>query len=592
MALAFDIANTGDVAPELRKRLDEFLSSSDSDAVRQRLRVAIQVTSRLRNSLTKTSLGSKVSSAPVSAEAFHQFLVDNKWQNVELANAKTTPTEPIRGVWASDAKYFVQWLNGLTEGQPSYRLLAKDEVTESAVQRALASSPDLDVWVTQNDEIELWTAADKNHHPHEVATETIVGDVANDIRAFIPDAYCTNLLIALALNKLLVIALGRAWADVNDIVAEFAKYESPYEFASPLDARREIEVADRSIFRVPRGARTIENVCRLADALGSAVKLAIESAFDGDLTGTLDLTGSSVLSVERRRDIRLAASEVHDVSSLAGLHDIRQRGDGAAARNLARDLDFACSLARRTTTNIEQAVAHGDTGPFTKGTITRDLLTTGKPVRDHLLREAFTELLARQIKLGEFTVDGIFDFGYSLIQDRGFRAGDDQPRSTFHLRLILIKLLLSLGGSKTRSEWFQSVAGFVSGTSSRLFAQADLSDIDEPGSIVNLVGNATDLVPLDSMPKKVLDARADLGDLPAGSNISDLLQQFESHAIPTFLRQIEIDAEAATTLRLAAICLALSGGRNYVEIARAITLMERRSTGVESLSETIILATG
>jgi hypothetical protein len=73
--------------------------------------------------------------------------------------------------------------------------------------------------------------------------------------------------------------------------------------------------------------------------------------------------------------------------------------------------------------------------------------------------------------------------------------------------------------------------------------------------------------------------------------------QLQESAIPIFNRQKQLTCVGATSIRLAALCLAVEAdaldqselGENFRKLAAGITLLERRANGDDPATETIML---
>jgi hypothetical protein len=87
-------------------------------------------------------------------------------------------------------------------------------------------------------------------------------------------------------------------------------------------------------------------------------------------------------------------------------------------------------------------------------------------------------------------------------------------------------------------------------------------------------------------------------NLPRTEWVSHVLSRFEVAAAVVRSRERLIDAPAATTLRILALCLASEAdnagdadlGGEFRRIAAAVTWLERRHSGAEPAVETILLA--
>lgn len=161
LALAYDIADTGKVSPELRHRLDTLLDSITDD----RLRAGIAVTRFARRALIRTDTG-WVCARPVDPDIYRLFL-----------ESRSGP--PATDIWASDARSFVEWANEVTAAEPGYRLPTRAELENSAVQRAIG--PEHSVWcLSPTGEPDLWTPPGADL-PVVITAEIMANHLAEDV---------------------------------------------------------------------------------------------------------------------------------------------------------------------------------------------------------------------------------------------------------------------------------------------------------------------------------------------------------------------------------------------------------------------------
>jgi hypothetical protein len=112
-------------------------------------------------------------------------------------------------------------------------------------------------------------------------------------------------------------------------------------------------------------------------------------------------------------------------------------------------------------------------------------------------------------------------------------------------------------------------------------------------------------VSLDTLADKVhggLGALLELIEPPDEATLPpwayQVVSNLEETALPIFTRQQPLTLDAATAIRLAALCLAVEAdtreanqlGNTFREIAAGVTLLERRANGQTLPTETIILA--
>lgn len=208
LALAFDVEDTGDLAPELRHRLRELLTESEDDPARRRLRDGVQVTRALRRTPVRTRTGGRVCGVPVGPDIYRLFMAER-----QVPTPDGFDGTPVTGMWASDAIEFVTWANEVTDGVPGYRLATAAELDELHHRRPVAGTAGLSAWThSETGEPQLWIARDGNQ-PTGVDGNTIRSHIHDDIRRAIPVLVHLALIDAARLEP-------RFWRDSN--AAKFA----------------------------------------------------------------------------------------------------------------------------------------------------------------------------------------------------------------------------------------------------------------------------------------------------------------------------------------------------------------------------------
>ncbi|WP_051794985.1 NACHT domain-containing NTPase [Kibdelosporangium aridum] len=173
LSLALDCADqSGDLAPELRVRLDELVAHTDVS-----LWAAVQVNRHFRE-VIRTTDGGRVCARPVTAAIYELFR-----NATGTAAPDGPPTDPVTGVRASDADAFVRWANEIVE-EPKYRLPTVKEVADPAVGRTIPT-PNLYPWSTVEGAVVLWTAPGVAH-PNHVDAETFAQHVGDDLERLKP----------------------------------------------------------------------------------------------------------------------------------------------------------------------------------------------------------------------------------------------------------------------------------------------------------------------------------------------------------------------------------------------------------------------
>jgi hypothetical protein len=119
------------------------------------------------------------------------------------------------------------------------------------------------------------------------------------------------------------------------------------------------------------------------------------------------------------------------------------------------------------------------------------------------------------------------------------------------------------------------------------------------------IAEARYIVSPDALADKVNSGQQDLVNLLGPLNRAEsppwahqVAINLRETALPVFTQQQPLTADIATTIRLAALCLAAEAdarkahqlGNTFREIAAGVTLLERRATGQAVPTETIMLA--
>ncbi|RBQ17994.1 hypothetical protein DP939_21720 [Spongiactinospora rosea] len=133
LALAFDCQDDAlELAPGLRDRLDDLLSSSVDDE-RRALMVQVKVTRSLRRTITLGN-GAEACAIPVSAGLYRLFVEDSAWRGEERrpdlpGGVWPDDDDPISGLWDVDLEPFLAWVGEHQRDQP-YRLPTAQELND------------------------------------------------------------------------------------------------------------------------------------------------------------------------------------------------------------------------------------------------------------------------------------------------------------------------------------------------------------------------------------------------------------------------------------------------------------------------------
>ena len=119
------------------------------------------------------------------------------------------------------------------------------------------------------------------------------------------------------------------------------------------------------------------------------------------------------------------------------------------------------------------------------------------------------------------------------------------------------------------------------------------------------ISGTTRLVSPDTLPQRITDAMQALQATQMTHRRTDspswaatVGRRLQETAIPVFNRQEQLTSADATSIRLAALCLAVEAedldqselGEDFRKIAAGVTLIERRANGDDPVTDKIILA--
>ncbi|RSM50780.1 NACHT domain-containing protein [Amycolatopsis balhimycina DSM 5908] len=186
---------SGDLAPELRARLDDQTGSTADER-----RAAVAVVGHFGD-VIHTADGGRICANPVSSAVYELFR-----DATGTRPPDGRPAEPVSGVRASDASAFVRWANALPE-TPGYRLPTEQELADPGVERMLTTVAGVRPWVTRGPAIVLWTPPG-SAHPNLIDAETFGGHLDDDLERLTPG-------LARMLAARLVPAIRDAGKEVN-----------------------------------------------------------------------------------------------------------------------------------------------------------------------------------------------------------------------------------------------------------------------------------------------------------------------------------------------------------------------------------------
>ncbi len=131
LSLAFDCArdNPRQLRPDVRARLNDLLNTSQfaAQSPEKRRMIASVAAARALREVAWLEDGTAVCARPVSRDLWNLFVIEERARGRHLMAQPDGADLPAVGVWADDATRFVDWLNGLSDGGPEYRLPTPDE---------------------------------------------------------------------------------------------------------------------------------------------------------------------------------------------------------------------------------------------------------------------------------------------------------------------------------------------------------------------------------------------------------------------------------------------------------------------------------
>ena len=141
LALAFDCDEQGsEIAADLRDRLEDLLAEVSNPGTGQKRRhlIAAVLLTRHLHQQVRTGSGTRICTRPVTGGLYRLFRNDTQAPAPDGPPSAVAGTEAARGMRASDASAFVQWVNDIIGGEPVYRLPRAAELDDPAVQRLIA----------------------------------------------------------------------------------------------------------------------------------------------------------------------------------------------------------------------------------------------------------------------------------------------------------------------------------------------------------------------------------------------------------------------------------------------------------------------
>jgi hypothetical protein len=561
LALAFECTDTGhELAPELRQRLSDVQAAAfrpDCDPAHRRL-IAAVLTTRLARQVITTSAGARLCTRPVPVSLYWLFLQDTQAPAPDgCCDPELDPTGPATGIWGSEARAFLTWVNAITADQASpgsapasFRLPTAEELDEQVGAGALDLNQESSVtslWAYQSQgatALRIWPIPGRPD-PHLVSGGMLE-------QALAADATDTPLALQLFTSAMRTLASDLCQAIVLDL-------------GMALDRSPDRDIAS------PRG---LDFALALAPALAHAL----------DVDRNLDVDRE--LDIDRDRARNLARNLVGD---LARARDLARAGDSsrdiALARVLARvrGLDLALTRALGLALGLDRDLALALDLPYT-------------PYRD--LDLALDGALHRALDR-----DRDFDFD----PDRDLARALDRALDRDFARVL--DHVGGFGGAdfalRTRQLFLDTPLGRILGSA---LAKNSISGFDNKNFAIDLMtmagvsGSARINVDLDgSLSTMVQDACATYDSDSSGDSKWDpakVAARLAKAAEPLLDQHCLPRRSAVAGIRIAALMLAGSPAdaadsdalRTFRALAAAVTLMEQRAAAQATTGESIVLA--
>ena len=555
LALAFDCADQGSAfAEELRKRLEDLLaevSKPTPSQERRRLITGVLLARHLRQQI-RTTDGTRICTRPITASLYQFFREDTHTPAPDSPLSAAAGTEPASCMRASDAAAFARWVNAVIGGETTYRLPSRSELDDPVVRRLIippTSNQSRSIWADRGHAVpELWVPSG-TPHPHQIDAETLAAHLDIDmIRA-------TGTLIRLLLMRsVVVIRALSSYAIRPDATRDPAN-----------EVLRDLVRAYESIPDLPRHQRGV--------ALAYAFVRALYLARDLDwIFASLGANRPRTPASDAVRDLNRALdrSRVFDL-------DLNRDLNRAYALDLDRayDLDLDLDLARDRVLDLAR-VLDLDLARVLDCVLDRVLVLD----RD-LDRDLDLDLdLARdrvRLRVHDLDLDRAYDLDIDIDRECSKVMG-------WALSQALTKALREHGETAASPVEFAKAFTHVAGISG-------MTRPVSPDKLPQRITDATQALQAAQMPYR----RRRTGSSSWAATVGRHLKKI---AIPAFNHQKQLTSADATSIRLAALCLAVEAddldqselGEDFRKIAAGVTLIERRANGDDPAAETIILA--
>lgn len=352
LTLAFDCDDaSAEVDPDLRQRLErERRRAYEPGCSREhrRLIAGVQAARLVRQTLA-TATGARICARPVPADLYWLFLADTRAPQPD-SPCVHGEDRPATGIWGSEARAFVKWLNSITAIATGIevRFPRHDELQDEAVAGALAGQ--LPAAVTSAWTRPLAAAPDPaappglwvrpgQPHPHELTGDVVRRAVAADARGsrILPQVLTAAVLdVALEITRDLDDVHALSGALAGDLAA---RADSDGQIIDLMHAHAHAIVFTYAhALELARG-EAITRTCAagpdLVRDLGLAPARALADAIAGDLADAIGSARASAVRLAHAadQDLNVLSAFDFDLAQAVEIHRLHAAAlEGAYAR--------------------------------------------------------------------------------------------------------------------------------------------------------------------------------------------------------------------------------------------------------------------
>lgn len=590
LTLAFDCAEEGrELSGELQNRLQSLLAEGlapDADPERRRLMIGVTVSRHLRH-VIEAANGSRVCSRVITRHIYKFFLDDVAAQGPpRLPDAPapiptTSEDLAMTGIRASDAAAFVDWINAISGGQPTYRLPALAEIQDPVVRNSFTGQLDPtthSIWLAPNSQEKVpqfysWSGA----APSWLTTSSTI---QQRLAADFSDAPLTLKLLPLAIRASVAAGLLDHRILTGDALAE------------AVDLVRNLDLA-----------RILECTADLARERNSASSLPLVRALRAVNACARTLIGGH----PRPSQPKPVWVEEEDW----GHYEIREYASGhwgypPSPPDPDRDLADATDLALAVR-NLNDDLAHLLTLAGARNLILNRIPSDSMSIPEVRNRPALLDR-ARLLAL-------CIAYGRARDLHRAGKLGLDFADATIpglqleHTSRAAPELILGQAFSQTRARVANVDPPRRSEPPDNLLeplvsAFCEVTRIGPTDYVALRITPPNYAIPPDELGDTVRSAIAGLRILLTDSNqpstewTRSMMALFETRSAAIIRREQQVTPPIASALRVLALCLAAEAdvrstselGDDFRRIAVGITWLEQRHNGEDSPVETVVVA--